>query len=76
MWEQVMSLLGDPAALESLAVEHETARGGHASRERGRLAALDARIATTETEIAEEYAALRDSTLVRHAQRSACGTTV
>jgi DNA invertase Pin-like site-specific DNA recombinase len=30
VWEQVMSLVRDPAALESLAAEHETARGGHA----------------------------------------------
>jgi DNA invertase Pin-like site-specific DNA recombinase len=71
VWEEVMSLLGDPAALETLAVEHETARGGHASRERGRIAALDTRIANTETEIAEEYAALRDEGFDPGAARAA-----
>jgi hypothetical protein len=59
VWQQVTSLLGDPAALEALAGETESTRGQHAAAEREQLDALDSRIATLENQIADEYAGLR-----------------
>jgi DNA invertase Pin-like site-specific DNA recombinase len=60
VWEQVTSLIGNPAALEALAADRDSERRNHAERERASLSQLDARIAATEAEIADEYSALRD----------------
>lgn len=59
VWDHVAGLLGDPTALEALAIEAESARGEHAVAERDQLAELDAQIERLEADVAEEYAGLR-----------------
>lgn len=66
-------LVVDPAALESLAVEHESTRGLHAVGERDRPADLDHRINAMLDEIAEEYSGLGDKASIRQ-QRGRTGT--
>jgi hypothetical protein len=48
------------AALEARAADRDSERRDHSERERASLSQLDARIAATEAEIADEYSALRD----------------
>jgi Recombinase zinc beta ribbon domain len=71
VWEQVTSLIGNPAALEALAADRDSERRKHAERERASLSQLAARIAATEAEIADEYSALRDEGFDPAAARAA-----